>query len=103
MTRRQACATATSFGGIWKQAENKSSRPHALALPALALDIVGQGEPKALVFAGGNGKISGLLETQAGARQGVGRRGLAACTIYAARLPRTCRSSVSRPILSAPS
>ena len=46
--------------GVWKQADNKSNRPHTLPLPALALNLVGRGETQALVFAGGNGKISGF-------------------------------------------
>ena len=46
--------------GVWKQTDNKSNRPHTLALPSLALNLVGQGESQALVFAGGNGKISGF-------------------------------------------
>ena len=54
------------IGGIWKQADNKSGRPHALALPSLALDLVGQGEPKALVFGGGNGKIAGFSKFKRG-------------------------------------
>jgi integrase len=46
--------------GVWRQVENKASRPHELRLPALALELVGEGEPDDLVFAGrGGGKISG--------------------------------------------
>jgi len=46
--------------GVWRQQENKSDRPHSLALPPLALSLVGKGEPDALVFPGLNGKISGF-------------------------------------------
>lgn len=46
--------------GVWRQEQNKSDRPHELRLPALALSLIGEGEPDALVFAGrGGGKISG--------------------------------------------
>ena len=46
--------------GVWRQDENKANRPHELRLPALALKLVGEGEPDDLVFAGrGGGKISG--------------------------------------------
>ena len=63
------------IGGIWKQTENKSGRPHALALPSLALDIVGQSEPKALVFGGGNGKISGFSKLKRGLDKASGVEG----------------------------
>ena len=46
--------------GVWRQQENKTDRPHSLALPPLALSLVGKGEPDALVFPGLNGKISGF-------------------------------------------
>jgi integrase len=46
--------------GVWKQADNKSNRPHTLPLPPLALNLIGPGGPQALVFAGGNGKIGGF-------------------------------------------
>jgi integrase len=44
---------------VWRQSENKSNRPHAIPLSALAFDLVGQGEARELVFAGRSGKISG--------------------------------------------
>ena len=43
--------------GTWRQAENKADRPHSLALPPLALALVGQGEAQDYVFAGSVGKI----------------------------------------------
>jgi integrase len=46
--------------GRWKQVENKSSRPQTLALPPLALSLVGQGGARDYVFAGSVGKISGF-------------------------------------------
>jgi integrase len=46
--------------GRWKQEQNKSSRPHSLRLPPLALKLVGQGTAKDYVFAGQFGKISGF-------------------------------------------
>jgi integrase len=46
--------------GTWRQADNKSSRPHSLKLPPLALALVGQGTAQELVFAGRSGKISGF-------------------------------------------
>ena len=45
--------------GTWRQADNKSSRPHSLKLPPLALTLVGQGTANEFVFAGRSGKISG--------------------------------------------
>jgi integrase len=48
------------LNGTWRQTENKSGRPHSIPLPSLALDLVGQGEARALVFAGrSGGKFSG--------------------------------------------
>ena len=32
--------------GVWRQTENKASRPHSLPLPPLALALVGQGEAR---------------------------------------------------------
>ena len=43
--------------GVWRQAENKSSRPHSLVLPPLAQTLVGHGEAREFVFAGRGGKI----------------------------------------------
>jgi integrase len=56
------------LGGVWRQAaeSTKSNRAHALALPPLALDLVGQGETQALVFAGSKGKISGFSKFKRG-------------------------------------
>jgi integrase len=52
--------------GIWRQTANKADRAHSLALPPLALHLVGQREPQALVFAGGNGKIGGFSKLKRG-------------------------------------
>ena len=38
--------------GVWRQTENKASRPHSLPLPPLALTLVGQGDARDFVFAG---------------------------------------------------
>jgi integrase len=46
--------------GVWRQTDNKSSRPHSLILPPLALELVGQGAARDYVFAGSVGKISGF-------------------------------------------
>ena len=46
--------------GVWRQTDNKSSRPHSLKLPPLALELVGQGGARDYVFAGSVGKISGF-------------------------------------------
>jgi integrase len=43
--------------GVWRQTENKSSRPHNLTLPPLALALIGQGNARDLVFAGRFEKI----------------------------------------------
>ena len=63
--QRRDEAASLRFGhildGIWRQAENKASRPHSLTLPPLALALVGQGEARDYVFAGRVGKIGGLL------------------------------------------
>jgi integrase len=46
--------------GVWRQTDNKSSRPHSLKLPPLALELVGQGGAREIVFAGSVGEISGF-------------------------------------------
>jgi integrase len=47
--------------GVWRQQQNKSDRPHELILPKLALSLIGESAPDALVFAGrGGAKISGF-------------------------------------------
>ena len=51
--------------GVWRQADNKSSRPHSLRLPPLALKLVGQGAARDYVFAGTVGKISGFSKLKA--------------------------------------
>jgi integrase len=43
--------------GVWRQVENKASRPHRLTLPPLALALVGHGDARDYVFAGQVGKI----------------------------------------------
>ena len=63
---------------VWRQSENKSNRPHAIPLPPLAFDLVGQGEARELAFAGRSGKIGGFSKLKAGARQGVRGFGLGA-------------------------
>ena len=51
--------------GTWRQADNKSSRPHALKLTPLALMLVGQGTAQEFVFAGRTGKLSGFSKLKA--------------------------------------
>jgi integrase len=51
--------------GVWRQADNKSSRPHSLRLPPLALQLIGQGGARDYVFAGSVGKISGFSKLKA--------------------------------------
>jgi len=53
------------LGGIWRQAENKSDRPHSLRLPPLALSLIGQGGARDFVFAGSFGQISGFSKLKA--------------------------------------
>jgi integrase len=45
---------------VWRQTDNKSSRPHSLKLPPLALSLIGEGDARDFVFAGSVGKISGF-------------------------------------------
>ncbi|RVJ00930.1 DUF4102 domain-containing protein [Sinorhizobium medicae] len=49
------------LGGRWKQSEkqNKSGREHWLALPPLAIDLVGGGKANELVFGGEKGGVIG--------------------------------------------
>ena len=63
--------------GVWRQAENKSIRPHSLTLPPLALTLVGHGEARDYVFAGRVGKMSASRKLKAPARRGVRRHRLA--------------------------
>lgn len=51
--------------GVWRQADNKSSRPHSLKLPPLAKSLVGRGEARDFVFAGSVGAISGFSKLKA--------------------------------------
>ncbi len=51
--------------GIWRQDQNKSARAHRLKLPRLALDLVGSGEAKDIVFAGESGKLGGFSKWKA--------------------------------------
>ena len=48
--------------GVWRQVENKASRPHSLPLPPLALSLVGRGDARELVFGGRVGKISAFSD-----------------------------------------
>lgn len=62
--------------GRWKQAHNKSARPHSLVLPPLALELVGKGEANALVFAGaGGGKLGGFSKFKAALDEAAGVSG----------------------------
>ncbi len=45
------------LNAVWRQSENKASRPHSLPLPPLALSLIGRGEARDYVFAGHRGKI----------------------------------------------
>lgn len=55
------------LNGVWRQTDNKSSRPHSLTLPPLALRLIGKGEARAFVFAGGSrdGRIAGFMVLKA--------------------------------------
>jgi integrase len=47
------------LNAVWRQAANKSDRPHSLTLPPLALALVGKGAARDLVFPGrGGGKVA---------------------------------------------
>jgi integrase len=68
LQRRDECATLRHgdiLGGVWRQERNKASRPHRLRLPALALDLIGQGEAQEFCFASINGQISGFSKLKA--------------------------------------
>jgi integrase len=62
--QRRDEAASLRFGhildGTWRQAANKSDRPHNLVLPPLARKLVGHGAAQDYVFAGNAGKISGF-------------------------------------------
>ena len=45
------------LNGVWRQMENKASRPHSIPLPPLAKTLVGQGDARDYVFGGHTGKI----------------------------------------------
>lgn len=61
--------------GTWHQMENKASRPIKIKLPKLALDIVGSGEARDLVFPGVNGKLSGYSRLKADLDEACGVEG----------------------------
>jgi integrase len=66
--RRDECASLRHgdiIAGRWKQEQNKASRPHTLALPPLALSLVGPGTAQEYVFAGRSGKLSGYSKMKA--------------------------------------
>jgi integrase len=65
------------LNGTWRQTENKSDRPHSIPLPSLALELVGQGEARALVFAGRFGKFSGYSKLKAALDEASGVTGWA--------------------------
>ncbi|HKG85196.1 MAG TPA: tyrosine-type recombinase/integrase [Beijerinckiaceae bacterium] len=54
--QRRSEVAALRYGdiidGVWRQRDNKASRPLILPLPPLALDLVGQGAPQDFVFPG---------------------------------------------------
>jgi len=58
--------------GVWRQTDNKSSRPHSLKLPPLALELVGQGGAREIVFAGSVGEISGFSKLKTALDEGSG-------------------------------
>jgi integrase len=45
---------------VWRQGDNKASRPHSIPLPPLARELVGKGEARDYVFGGRLGKIGGF-------------------------------------------
>jgi len=62
--QRRDEAASLRYGHIinstWRQAENKSSRPHTLRLPSPVRELIGQGAARDYVFPGTVGKISGF-------------------------------------------
>jgi integrase len=75
--QRRDEAASMKFGDIlnhvWRQVENKASRPHAIPLPSLAQALVGRGDPRSFVFSGRSGgkigafsKLKKLLDTASG-------------------------------------
>ena len=67
--QRRDEAASLRFGhildGTWRQATNKSDRPHNLTLPPLAKSLVGEGGAQDYVFAGRGGKLSGFSKMKA--------------------------------------
>ena len=67
--QRRDEAASLRFGhildGTWRQATNKSDRPHNLTLPPLAKSLVGEGGAQDYVFAGRGGKLSGFSKLKA--------------------------------------
>ncbi|MBZ9604256.1 tyrosine-type recombinase/integrase [Phyllobacterium chamaecytisi] len=60
--RRDECADLRHgdiLNATWRQSKNKANRPHAIPLPALAIELVGTGEARDIVFAGRTGRMSG--------------------------------------------
>jgi integrase len=63
------------LAGRWKQTTNKAERPHNLALPPLALQLVGRGEASALAFAGVGGRLGGYSKFKAALDKAAGVSG----------------------------
>ena len=79
--------------GVWRQAENKASRPHSLPLPPLALALVGQGGARDYVFAGRGGKIGAFSHAESASSTRRPASPIGGCTICGEPRPPTCRSS----------
>jgi integrase len=61
--------------GIWLQTDNKSSRPHLLPLPRMALDLLGEGTAGDLCFPGRGGPVSGFGKFKLRLDEGAGVTG----------------------------
>ena len=91
-TRRRRFGTgifSTACGG---RPTTRSSRPHALKLPPLALSLIGQGGARDFVFAGSVGKISGFSKLKTALDEASASLG-GDCTICAGPRRRGCRVS----------
>ena len=63
------------LNGVWRQVENKASRPHSLTLPSLARTLVGQGDARSYVFgarSGGKFDAFSLMKRKLDKASGVG-------------------------------
>ena len=71
--------------GVWRQTDNKSSRPHNIKLPPLALSLVGRGRSARLRIRRQRRQNFRVLQIEDRARRGIRCRGLAAARLAAKR------------------